>query len=302
MRTSMSLKDSYHLNIPWVYVMSSWHQSPRVVISCLTHWWETAWLDVVNFLINTFDIQSYLLRWTIMFVLANIDAYTSYLDHKNFRKARYIDQNMNRHATQANIASWVSSEARRIQELLPILTHADYHVDIHSTTQSPTSMAIYTSRSQHLFQSVLNVDHQYVWIPDHQVWKPLIDICERSWWIGIWLETGMQEDGTAYVTWIDNVLRIITSLEMIDESYIQPYLLNPKPSTIYEIYGSVLITHADTFATSQHFNHWQRICTDTVIAHQWADPIYVTQDSIIILPSDPQKYYSNEEYCFLARG
>lgn len=96
---------------------------------------------------------------------------------------------MNRCATPENIATGISSEAQRMRELEPLLSKADFHIDIHSTTKSPASMAIYTSKSQSLFGEVINADEHYIDLITLQVGRPLIDICERNGGIGIGLET-----------------------------------------------------------------------------------------------------------------
>ena len=73
-----------------------------------------------------------------------------------------------------------SYEARRAKELEQVLQDVDYHLDVHSTYQTPSkAMAITTERSRELVRTTLNVDLILENVPLVQVGKPFIDIVER---------------------------------------------------------------------------------------------------------------------------
>ena len=293
-----NLLTSSYQDIPWTLCIDSGRIWPIVVISALTHGGETAWLDVINFLIQEIDIQSHITSWKVVFLLSNIDAYTKYLTGVNFKDARYIDENMNRCATIENIRNGHSSESTRLRIIEPVLAHADYHIDIHSTTQSPMSMAIMTSKSEKVFGTIVNVDEQYIWLTTHQVGKPLMDICERSGGISIWLETWRQDDATAFLNGVDNVLRILAHIHTIPQQLIQKHILPIKKSRLYTIYGSIMVHDADTFSLSSSYAHGENVKKWTILATQDTIPIIIAIDSVVLLPS--LQLYSWEEYCFLS--
>jgi hypothetical protein len=87
---------------------------------------------------------------------------------------------MNRAADEKNILLGITYESQRLQELYPLFAQADYHIDLHSTTQSASSMAIYSQKSESIFRNILNVDDHLSGILEHQRGKPVIDICERN--------------------------------------------------------------------------------------------------------------------------
>ncbi len=146
-----TLTHSSYQWINWVQKVDSWNPWPKVVISACTHGGETAGLQVIQYLLHDYWIREKIRRGEIYFVLSNMDAYNFYLKSGDFKKARYIDQNMNRCATKENILNSSSSEARRIRELHALLSSCDIHIDLHSTTMSSSSIA--NKRARRSFSS-----------------------------------------------------------------------------------------------------------------------------------------------------
>lgn len=292
------LLESHYNSIPWVLHIPSKRSGPRVGISCLTHGWETAGLQAIEFLLQEFNIQSKLLHWELFFSLNNIEWYKKILATGDFWASRYIDENMNRSAQEDNIYNWQSYESKRLQELYPLFSSIDYHIDLHSTPLSSNSMAIYSSKSKDIFSDILNVDSHYSALTDHQQWKAVIDIAERHWGIWLWLESWKESDAEAYHNCIDNILRILAYLWSIDSSTITSYLLPHKKNLHYNIYTSVVVENPSTFRLLRSFKQDEYIAAWTILAYQDNQAIVAPQDSLIVLPS--KKLYPQEEYCFLA--
>lgn len=295
----MFLTKALYNNISGIHCISSVSSWPSVCISACTHWGETAGLDVIDFLVKEFEIEKRLKKWNIFFMLANIKAYEKYLKTWDFKWARYIDENMNRVATEENVHYGTSVEAHRMREIEPILMSVNYHIDIHSTMKSPASMAIYTAKSRPLFEHVINVDEQYIDLIKLQVWKPLVDICERSGGVGIGLETWRQEDTNAYHTAIDNIMRILVMLDMIDQEYVNPYLLPQKANKKIRIVSTVVVKNKQTFHLQKDFSHGEKLAQWTIIAVQDGLPIFAPTECVVVMPSVPETILPWEEYCFL---
>lgn len=184
----MELTKSIYQKVKWVSYHDSWVSGPTVCISSCVHWGEIAGLDVIKNIYNSWVINKDIKKWSIVFLIANLEAHQHYNKTRDFLWSRYIDWNMNRIYPKVEINT---SEYKRIQELTPLLQWCDYHIDIHSTTQSPSSMAIYTDKSADQWENQLNVDDHYINLTKYQQGKPLIHICEDAWGIWIWLETGL---------------------------------------------------------------------------------------------------------------
>ena len=290
----------YQSSYEWVQGIYHYDTSnpwPHIVISCLTHWWELLWLRVIEYLLNEYTICPKLTLWSITFMISNIKAYEHFLQTNDMAWSRYIDENMNRCATSETICYWSSSEAKRLREIVPFLEIADYHIDIHSTSQSAKSMAIYTSRSMWLYQHIINADEHYQDLILYQKGSPLIDICETHWWYGLWLETGREWDSKAYHNGVENVLSVLHHLWMIDSVDMRP---EPKSNTVYCIIGSIMVSDAKTFIPTKHYQHNEYIISWTIIAHQDWKPITINTDCMIVMPSKQIIWW--EEYCFLAAG
>lgn len=295
-----ALIDHIYNTIPWVYLIDSGAQWPTICISACTHGGETAGLDVINFLIEKLQLDQKIQKGKIFFVLANIDAYKKYLATHDFWTSRFIDENMNRVCTVENIENGQSYEIQRVRELIPILASCDVHIDIHSTSQSASSIAIYTDKSKDIFASCVNVDEHYINLTNVQVGQPFISICECAGGIGVWLETGRQDDQTAFVNGIDNVCRILISLWIINTEDCHNILLDKKNNEHIFIDDSIVV-HDNSFVLKDHFTHKQAVATWTIIAHENNENIATKQDYLIILPSHPERLHIGEEYCFLGK-
>ncbi len=307
-----SLTQNRYKWIPGIKIIDSWNPGLNIGISVCTHGSETVWLDVLDFLENTFHLQSRLLQWKIYFILTNIEAYIYSLSDCNkntldyFYKYRFIEENMNRCCSEKNIAEWKSSEARRIRELKPILwKEIDILLDIHSTSSPSTSMSIIGEKAKDSWMlSILNTKQEFIWVPKAQVWKPFIDIVERWNWIGIWLEAGCQFDTQWFKIGIDNVLRLLEKTNHIKiRNADTEFLEKPVEKTSYKIFASIIIESAD-FTFSKKYFHGQKIKLWEYICRNKGRKVYAEQDCVILLPKPHMDNYSKligEEGCFLGK-
>lgn len=293
----IQLPHTHTNNIRGVYHYDTGKSGPQVCLSCLTHGGELAGLHALHYLLNDFAITTKIKSGSVIFTLNNIQAYEQFVRDGDFGKARFIDANMNRIATPEAIIQGQTSEGRRLAELSRFFVESDYHIDLHSTTQSPQSIAIYSERGQKL-ASVLNTAEHYCNLIRHQVGKPVIDICERSGGIGIGLESGLETDKSAYHTMIDTILRILTYLDMLDADQTRHHLSPRLDPHIFDIYGSIIVDDPKTFVLTKNRRQGELIHAGSTIASQDGKPIIVDSDSIIILPTSI--LYPKEEYCFLA--
>lgn len=73
------------------------------------------------------------------------------------------------------------------------------------------------------------------------------------------IETGNQTNKEGYRVGIDNILRLLLKLDMIDEDMIDTHLLlKTKANEKYDIIGSIMI-HSDTFKAVKEFDNLEYV-------------------------------------------
>ncbi len=298
------LLHTYHDWIQWVLHIDSGKKWPIIGITACTHGWETVWLEIIDYLLNTIDITKNLIQGEIYLILSNIKAYEKSLelkakwDPEYIINARYIEENMNRCCSVESLNNPINYERQRANELTKILKKLEYHFDIHSTMNPSWSMFIHTEKSEERFKNIFNTDETYINLPETVVGKPLLDITERNGGMGMAIETWNQTNKDGYKVGIDNVLRLLSELKMIDVAQIdQTLLLDDKANEKYHIVGSVFI-ETEQFIPAKEFNNLEVVKKWEIIAHDWDKIIYAEDDYHIIMPSSK---HSGEEYCFLAK-
>lgn len=284
--------------VDWVKEIDSWVKWPNICISVCIHWWEHAWLRVVEYLFEKLNIERELIYWKIYFILANLEAYKKSLKDENISpvESRFIDENLNRCCSIENMRYATSYELKRALELTDILKNIELHFDIHSTYTKSESMLITTEKWFNRYSNIFNVDTIYSWITEKQVWKPFIDITERYWWIWIWLEAWYEGDNTWYKIWVENSIRLLNELWMIDWKKFNNELTINKNNNYKKVYWSIIINE-DCFEPIKIFNHNDIVKKWEIIAICWNKKIIAEKDSYILLPSPKMIVW--EEYCFL---
>jgi len=297
------LLESKYNKIQWILCMDSGKKWPIVWITVCTHWWETVWLEVVEYLLHKFGIKKKLLMGKMYCILTNIEAYKKNIQLKNqwddeyVIKSRYLEENMNRCCSLEDMQNPITYERKRVCEIEPILKTLDYHIDIHSTMSPTWSMCIYTKKSKKHVGDVFDTDEVYIWLPEIVIGKPLIDITERNWWIGVVIETGNQTNTEWYRVWIHNVMKLLWKLNMIKvEERKKERMIKKKPNIVYKVVWSILIK-SKYFSPAKKFKHLDMVHKWVSIAYEENETLSAKQDAYIIMPSEA---HIGEEYCFLA--
>ncbi len=289
------LNETYNW-INWIKEIDSWKEWPIVWISVCTHWGEHAWLKAVKYLSEKLDIENNLIKWKIYFILTNIKAYKKSLINwnKNPVDFRFIDENLNRCCSVENLKKSNLYEAKRALELENILKKLDYHLDIHST-YNPSEAMLITSKKWWKISEYFNVDTIYSWITDVQIWKPLIDITERNGWIWIWLEAWCEKDDTWFKIWVENSIRFLWKLWMIDEKKFNNEISSDKKNIHIKVYDSIIVEW-EWFTPIKQFKHKEIVKKWDVIAIYKNKKYTAKKDSYILMPNINTIW---EEYCFL---
>ena len=285
--------------ISWVIAFDSKIPGPTIVITACTHGWETAGIEAMEILDHEIHISTALKRGKLYFILANKDAYQKLLETGDIVNSRYVDENMNRCCSIESLRYPVNSERKRVNELLPILSSADIHLDIHSTYTPSESMAIYYEKGIHQKQYPLNMDKELMGLPERVTGEPLISIIERNWGTGLAMETGDARDGTGKTIALDNILRILCAYNMIELH--KEHLLPEKSSQKIHIYATILVENA-SFLPTREYIHGESVPQGTLIATQNDREYTAVRDSIILMPAPVRTNMSTfigEEYCFL---
>lgn len=283
--------------IQWVKEIKSNIPGPNVTISACTHWGEKAWEKSIDYMLEQLEIDKYLLKWKINFILTNIEGYLKSFDVQTPVEARFIDEDLNRACSIENMQKSTTYEVMRALELQPILEQTDVHLDIHSTYTKTESMLILTKEWWEKLKGSFNCDVIYTWITDNQVWKPFIDITERSGGLWVWIECGYEEDPEIYKIWVENSILLLDSMWMVDKNHFEQELLEKKVNKNINTYATVLKTE-ETFQPIKNFNHNEFVTKGTPIARIWNKIIRAPKDSIILMPNPGVKI--GYEYCFLA--
>lgn len=296
-------KNTYE-GIQWIKLFDSLKKWPTLGIGACTHWWETVWLEIMEFLERTVWIDKILTRWKLFFILINIPAYEHYLKTQDVMNSRFIEENLNRSCSEKNIKKSNSQEIKRIREIYPLLASLDIFLDIHSTYTPSESITIFTQKSYKLFHATLNTNVELIDLTKKQVWKPVIDITERNWWIWIGIETGCQFDKEWFKTWVDNILRVLKKLKMINWVWdLKQYILNQTPKKSIKITKTIIIKNGK-FKSAKNFKHWDKVKKWDLIAFDWEQNIFTNKDCIILMPTPKklQKKIIWEEFCFLGEN
>lgn len=294
----LDLINQNYNSVAWIKEIDSWIDWHNLCISVCTHWWEHAWLKAVEYLYEIIDIQKELIKWRIFFILVNIQAYKKSLEYWNIipEEFRFIDENLNRCCSTINIQKSVSYEVKRAIELTPLLSNVDYHLDIHSTYSPKSEAILITSNKSKEISNIFNIDVIYSWLINAQVGVPLIDITQRFWWIWIWLEAWYEKDKDWFKIWVENSLRLLTSLWMIKDDILNNLFDKLKENKNMNIYSSIIVSWKN-FSPIKDFKHWEIIKAWNTIAYNWNKEIKLDRDSYILFPAPILRLW--EEYCFL---
>ncbi len=294
---------STHNNIPGVLCIDSGKPGPILGIWACTHGGEVVGLDIIDFLLEKLDIKNMLQSGKIFFSLNNIPAYEKYLETGDVVGSRFVEENLNRACSVENMLRSNSPEIQRARQLEPLLAKLEFYLDIHSTYSPSESIGIFSKNGFERFWKVFNVSMGLVGINEKLVGKPFMDIVERNWGIWLWIEAGSQFDNQWYTIGVDNVLRLLHSLDMITLSEnIHSFLLPEKIQKTFLIFDTVIVKN-EKFQSEREFVHWEELQKWERIGFNGEEEIFAQENLSIIMPA-PKKMYQRcigEEFCFLGR-
>ncbi|MDD2916420.1 MAG: succinylglutamate desuccinylase/aspartoacylase family protein [Candidatus Gracilibacteria bacterium] len=302
----MNLLNSTYNGIQGVHLLDSGKAGPTVGISACTHGGEHAGLRVINHLVDDFGIAQKLVCGKIFLILTNIQAYELSLQTSHPADARFVDENLNRCCTEENLLTGTSYEANRARELEPILANLEYHLDIHSTYSKSQAVGIITEKGKERMGAVMNVDVVFENLTQVQIGRPFIDITERHGGVGIGLEAGWEEDEAGFRIGVENSLRLLSDLKLLEDSSVDSNQYPIKENKKIFVYGSV-VPKGKNFQPARNFNHGNIVQKNEVIGQDDVGTHVASEDSIIIMPSVPEKLRiilekgQIEEFCFLGR-
>lgn len=191
--------------VPWVTVIDSWNPWKHIWLLAITHWNETVWLQIFDYLFIDFQLKHKLLNWKVFLIAMNIDAYQNYISQSNKLSNRFVDFDMNRIYGKEKHNN--TSEYKRLELLKPIFDQLDCALDLHST--SLDDQLIWISDEKYL-----NIAKEFFDIQDI-----LVDNLAQMWaWIGylldhdkpaFGLECGNHNSSKAYLQWFRSVINLL---------------------------------------------------------------------------------------------
>lgn len=206
--------ENKYKEIKWITVIDSWKKWKNIWIFALTHWNEPVWIDVLNYLVNDFEITKKIKIWKLFLIVINIKAYSNYLKNNDINQNRFIDDNMNRISNKE--FNKKSYEFNRLKELRQIFWEIDIAIDLHSVSKWNDIIWItdkkYLEKSQEIFD-VENILIENIWETWAVIWDFIRDNKE-SYWIECW--NHLWKD--ALNNWINNVLNLLKIKWLIDWS------------------------------------------------------------------------------------
>lgn len=200
--------------VNWITVIDSWKKWQNIWIFAITHWNEPVWLKVFDYLINSFNIESQLLKWKIYLVAINVEAYKKYISQNDFLEYRFINNNMNR-IYGKEFVKW-SIEFERFLDLKNVFDEIDIAIDLHSVAS--WNDIIWITDEKFLSESKWFFDVETILVDDVSKSWAMIWYFIDKWKIAFWLECWNHIWENACNNWVNNVLNFLSYFWFIDLS------------------------------------------------------------------------------------
>lgn len=247
-------------NISWITIIDSQKPWKNIWIIAITHWNETVWLDIFNYLINDFNIQEKLKSWKLYLIANNIKAYQKYIEYWEINSYRFIDDNMNR-ISNKEFKKW-SYEFERFEELKPVFDELDTVIDLHSVPIWNDLIWLtdkkYLQTSKHFFdvETILVDDMKKTWAV---IWKFI-----RQWKEVYWIECGNHIDKSWFKNWLKNVLNFLSFYWCIDFDILK----ENKKTDIFEFLQEINVK-TDKFEFIKDFKWFTKVKNNEIFAVDW---------------------------------
>lgn len=227
---SVYISNTYNW-IPWVTVIDSWKPWKNVWLLAITHWNETVWLQIFDYLIRDFHLQNKLLNWKVFLIAMNIEAYEKYISQSNNLAYRFIDFDMNRIFGKKKLKNTL--EYKRFELLKPIFDLLDCALDLHST--SLDDQLIWITDEKHLNMAKCFFDIQDVLVDDlAKMWACIGYLLDQGK-TAFGLECGNHNSPKAYLNWFRSVINLLIANWSIYWTIHKHYKLDKILKIKYEI-------------------------------------------------------------------
>jgi succinylglutamate desuccinylase len=276
-------------NTKWVLEIDSWKKWKIFTIVACTHWNEIAWLYVMDYLLNIFEIRKKMKKWKIIFILWNLEAMK--------KRIRFINYDFNR-------IWWFedkyknSYEYNRALEIKKYIDESDILLDIHSTSLKSDPFFVLTSDYiERWLLKYLRVSFSIENITTFLNWKILARYMseQKNWNFSLAIEAWSHLSEKTIDLSIINTLNILTYFnffewKLIEEKKYDTYLvkecIKSKTLNIKYIYNK----KPKSFDI---IKKWEILLKD------WEEEIIVHSDYLTLMPSYPT--YKWEEICYLIK-
>lgn len=201
----------------------------------MTHWNESVWLDVHEYL-EWVQLD----KGKLLLIVANKKA--------TIEEERFIDANMNRVYAGGDETSY---EYKRAKELEPLFDECDIIVDIHSISQwdacpmviCPSSMKKYAEDTAPT--EILFVDELV------KTWA-LLSYAYGKWKKVLWIECGRHDEESAATIWITMVLNVLRYEGMLS------WPITVPKKKIYSIHKEI-ISHHEKLQFTREFKQFESL-------------------------------------------
>jgi succinylglutamate desuccinylase len=252
----MFLNNTYK-NIPWITLIDSSKAWPNVGIFAITHWNEPVGLNIFDYLVSDFCINTKLKKWKLFLISVNIEAYKKYVNSWDFNEYRFVDDDMNRISNKSHKKN--SLEFKRFQELKTIFDEIDIAIDIHSVPKWNDLIwlidKIYLENAKKFFDTeIILVDD--MWNTWALIWYFLRNKKE-AYWIECWNHI----DESWFNNWLKNILNFLSFFWFIDFRIVK----NHSFPNIFEFFKEI-IPQTDNFEFAEDYKWFTKIPKNKVYA------------------------------------
>lgn len=271
----------------WI-LQIKWKQNwPVCTLVACTHWDEIIWYKIFEYLLNDFNIEQHLNKWTLNLVIWNLQWCIKW--------KKYIDTDFNR-IWDFKKENKNTYEYKRANEIKDILVNSDYVFDLHSTTNPSPFFLIPWNKVDSKILKWFNADFIIKDILDFLHWKPLVKwVYENNPNSQTLVMEGYLENEKDVKKAINNVLYYLWYYWLIDYNNSNKY--NPTIlKTIKALYAksmNIEFIYSKNPKSFQKIKKWEVILKD-----DWKDVIS-DDDYYILMPTKPR--YIWEEIWYLVK-
>ena len=279
--------------LPGVVRITTDNAGPSVVMFCGTHGDEISGIHALEKLFFELYTGARTLRRGSL-VLARVNALAIAAER------RYVQYNVNRLFREEYEAEIDRDayEFRRVQELKPLLRDCDYFLDLHSApiAQEPFLVA---EREAAAFYAKLGLPHIIAgWgkFSGGPLGGDAETYAGAHGAIAATLESGSHFEKRSNDVAYRTALSLLSVLEMIEGVAVEAH----GDADIIEMYA-VVTKQSHDFRYAGEVANFKPLARGEAYAFQDGKPLVVEEDSILLIPMQPEETKLHEEVCYLGR-